>query len=184
MSKRVVGHLMVALPILLLAFAVTLLPAVSTAAGLVACEVLQSDDSVRIEITANGEWTHRSFRVEDPERFVLDLIGVEVGEVAQSTKADGRFVKMVRASQYRGGSDPVTRIVLDLVEGTHVNVETSTGGVALVAFGATETQPSWARGVDGGTAESVVWKSTPTEWPVEEAGADHWQGEGVGRIAS
>ena len=91
MSKRIEGRLMMALPILLLAFVVTAIPAVATAGELVACEVLQSDDSVRIEITANGEWTHRSFRVDDPERFVLDLVGVEVGNVSNRIEADGRF---------------------------------------------------------------------------------------------
>lgn len=187
MSKRVEGRLMMALPILLLAFVATAMPTVATAGELVACEVLQSDDSVRIEITTSGEWTHRSFRVEDPERFVLDLLGVEVGKVASRVTADGRFVSAVRTSQYRGGADPVTRIVLDLVPGTHVNVETGLHGLALVAFGNTPAEPEWASNANGLSepgAESVVWESAPTEWPAEDAGADHWQGEGVGRIAN
>ena len=135
MSKRNQGRLLMAMPILLLALVVTALPTNASAAELVACEVLQSDDSVRIEITTSGEWTHRSFRVEDPERFVLDLLGVEVGKVAPRVAAEGRFVNAVRTSQYRGGADPVTRIVLDLSPGTHVNVETGAQGLALVAFG-------------------------------------------------
>jgi type IV pilus assembly protein PilQ len=182
MSKRMEGHLMMALPILLLALVATLQPTVATAGEMVACEVLQNDGSVRIEITTNGDWTHRSFRVEDPERFVLDLLGVEVGKVASRVAADGRFVTAVRTSQYRGGADPVTRVVLDLNPGTHVNVETSEQGLALVAFGSAPADPDWAS--NGSATESVVWQSAPTEWPAEDAGADHWQGEGAGRIAN
>jgi type IV pilus assembly protein PilQ len=186
MSKRIEGRLMMALPILLLAFVVTAQPVVATAAELVACEVLQSDDSVRIEITANGEWTHRSFRANDPERFVLDLVGVQAGSVSPRIAADGRFVNAVRTAQYQGGENPVTRVVLDLVEGTRVSVEPAPDGLALVAFGSSAPADAhWASsGWTEPGAESVVYKSAPTEWPAEAAGADHWQGEGVGRIAN
>jgi type IV pilus assembly protein PilQ len=183
MSKRVDGRFLAAMPILLLTLVVTALPATLSAAELVACEVEQSDDSVRIEITANGEWTHRSFLVDDPERFVLDLVGVEVGKVSSRIEADGRFVDAVRTSQYSGGLNPVARVVLDLVEGTRVAVEPSDKGLALVAFGsAAPAQSEWANAdVAQPGVESVVWDSAPTEWPEEPAGADHWQG--VGRIA-
>ena len=63
MSKLIRGHVSMAMPILMLALLATALPADSIAAELVGCEVLQSDNSVRIEITAEGEWSHRSFRV-------------------------------------------------------------------------------------------------------------------------
>jgi type IV pilus assembly protein PilQ len=181
MSKRMRGHILVAMPFLLLALAVNALPTASVAAELLACEVLQSDDSVRIEITADGEWTHRSFRVEDPERFVLDLVGVEVGKVSDQIAAGDRFVTAVRTSQYRGGDDPVTRVVLDLVPGTRVSVERAVSGLALVAFGpASAADAQWA---SAGVAESVVYQTASAQWPDEPAGADQWQGESVGRIA-
>lgn len=182
------GHLFMAMPILLLVLATAALPVDASAAELVACEVMQSDDSVRIEITASGEWTHRSFTVADPERFVLDLVGVNAGDVAGRIEAGDRFVTAVRTSQYRGGSDPVTRVVLDLVAGARVSIEPSTSGLALVAFGTTgptdaEWANAWTEPGQSGQA-SVVYQAASTEWPQEDAGADHWQGEGVGRIAN
>jgi hypothetical protein len=134
MSKLIRGHVSMAMPIFMLALVATALPTISIAAELVACEVLQSDDSVRIEITAEGEWSHRSFRVEDPERFVLDLIGVDAGEVSPRIAAGDRFVSAVRIAQYKGAPDAVTRIVLDLVNEAGVTVERSDNGLALVAY--------------------------------------------------
>lgn len=172
---------MLAIPILLLALAATAVPAVSTAGELLACKVLQSDDAVRIEITADGEWSHRSFQVESPDRFVLDLVGVEVGKVAPTIEAGDRFVSSVRTSQYQGGANPVARVVLDLVPGTRVRVERTETGLALLAFGSSaSTDAQWA---DARGVESVVYEPAAAQWPQEPAGADHWQGEGVGRIA-
>lgn len=182
MSKRIPGQSRLAMPILLLALVATALPTVATAAELLACEVLQSDDSVRIEIEADGDWTHRSFRVEDPERFVLDLVGVEVGDVAASIPAGDRFVTAVRTSQFRAGTDPVARVVLDLTPGTRVEVERSGNGLAMTAFGA--GAPSDAQWADAGAPDAVVYEPAAVQWPEEPAGADHWQqAEGVGRIA-
>ncbi|RKZ16376.1 hypothetical protein DRQ53_06530 [bacterium] len=183
MSTLIRGHYRMALPILLLALMAAALPVDTSAAELVACEVLQSDDSVRIEIVASGEWTHRSFTVSDPERFVLDLVGVTVGDVSGQIDAGGRFVSAVRTSQYRGGDDPVTRIVLDLVAGARVSIEPSTAGLALIAFGSTgPSDAQWASAINAQAGQqSVVYKA---ELPREAGGADHWQGEGVGRIAN
>jgi type IV pilus assembly protein PilQ len=178
-----------AMPILMLALVATALPAVSIAAELVGCEVLQSDNSVRIEITAEGEWSHRSFRVEDPERFVLELIGVNAGEVSPRINAGDRFVSAVRIAQYQSAPDAVTRIVLDLVNDAHVTVERSDNGLALVAYGASiDVDAEWAStgwtepGL-ANSAESVVYQTASADWPAEDAGADHWQGDSVGRIA-
>lgn len=189
MSKLIRGHVSMAMPILMLALVVTALPTVSTAAELVACEVLQSDDSVRIEITAEGEWSHRSFRVDDPERFVLDLIGVDAGDISPRIAAGDRFVSAVRTAQYKSAPDAVTRIVLDLVDGARVSVERSDNGLALIAFGASAAvdaewaSTGWTEPGLQGSAESVVYQAASSDWPAEDAGADHWQGEGVGRIA-
>lgn len=176
-----------AMPILLLVLLAAVAPAHVSAAELVACEVLQSDDSVRIEITASGEWTHRSFTVADPERFVLDLVGVYAGDVSGHIPAGDRFVSAVRTSQYRGGSDPVTRIVLDLVAGAHVSIEPADGGLALVAFGTTgPSDADWASAwtEPGQKSQASVVYQTAGDQLEEDAGADFWQGEGVGRIAN
>jgi type IV pilus assembly protein PilQ len=96
----------------------------------------------------------------------------------------------VRTPQYKSSPDAVTRIVLDLVNDAHVTVERSDNGLALVAFGGSATvDAEWAdagwtdSGQQGNAAESVVYQAASLEWPAEDAGADHWQGEGVGRIA-
>ncbi len=77
---------------------------------------------VDVVLRADSELVYRTFRLENPPRYVVDLsacvmrlsstlIAVdEAGDGGATSSAPARFV---RIGQYRGGADPVTRVVID-----------------------------------------------------------------------
>ena len=73
------------------------------------------DDGVRITLRGDGEFNYRSFTLENPDRVVLDLVGVRnvLGNRHLQVGADP--VDQVRVAQFRDAPDPVTRVVFDLM---------------------------------------------------------------------
>lgn len=191
MSMRLSGlGIMGAMAFLLLALA-TAVPAgaqPSIPANVVGCDVLVGEHGVRVEISADGAWTHRSFRMEQPARFVVDLVGALSQIDATRLAGDGARISAVRASQYALTPQPVTRIVLDLASAdVQVQIERTSTGLALVtgtAKSVGEAQLTATRA--GATLPSVVFERA-AELPghrAEPAGVDAWQGSGsLGSLA-
>ena len=77
---------------------------------------------VDVLLRAGGEPAYRTFWLDDPPRYVVDLSGcvmrVSNTLVAVDGTGDGDATgdapaRSVRIGQYRGGADPVTRVVID-----------------------------------------------------------------------
>lgn len=162
-------------------------------ADVVACDVLVGEQGVRVEIGAEGEFTHRSFRVDDPARFVVDLVGAVVKAGPERVAGDGLLVRSVRTSQYAVDPQPVTRIVVELVSDTAVRVERTGDGLALVIGGATSVGEARLTAAQAQPAQDlaanppqVVFQRADTlpGHRAEPAGADNWQtGSSLGQIA-
>ncbi len=95
--------------------------------------VAANPESGRLFLNVDGLEDHRSFRLVDPRRFVLDLretvLSLESNEVA----IDSSLIEKVRIRQFQSHPEPITRLVLDLIEDININVVPVEGGL-MVAF--------------------------------------------------
>ncbi len=195
MSKSKGHGIMGSVAVLLTVCAVTTFAGIAVAApaSVTDCELLVADDGVRVEITAEGEFVHRAFRVDDPPRFVLDVMGAVRGNGAGTLSGDDEWLKSVRTSQYAVEPRPITRVVLDLVHETPVRVERTANGLALVLgerrssdaearLRTTQADPSVDPERPAGMPP-VVFEQAPDRLP-DEPSLDHWtQQGGLGTIA-
>ncbi len=77
---------------------------------------------VDVLLRAGGEPVYRTFWLDDPPRYVVDLSGcvmrvsntlVAVDQEGDGGATGGSPARSVRVAQFRGGADPVTRVVID-----------------------------------------------------------------------
>ncbi len=84
-----------------------------------------------ILVAGDGEFTYTTFRLENPERFVVDLIGVvNTAEVA-SLPVDSDRVRRVRVGQFKSVPQPVTRVVIDLARPLRPIIERTINGLQI-----------------------------------------------------
>lgn len=152
--------------------------ALASSAGLFGLELTTGERSSTIVLDARGEFTHQSFRVDGPDRLVIDLAGAVKDDGVGTIAGDGRFVRSVRTSQYRSLPDPVTRVVIDLVGNPGTDVFATADGLQVVVGEAavpTDHQgPTGnAQGIGHGNAAMGL-----------ELAPDHWQdASGLSRIS-
>ncbi len=71
-------------------------------------------DGVTIVLSGNGAFTYDTFALSNPPRYVIDLPGIINGAGKKTRDVEAASLSRVRVSQFRGGPDPVTRVVFDL----------------------------------------------------------------------
>lgn len=79
-------------------------------------EVTVEEDgaATAIHVRGDGEFDYSTFRLSDPDRFVVDLAGVVNGLTDGYFSVGANNVEQVRVAQFRGHPDPVMRVVIDL----------------------------------------------------------------------
>ncbi len=85
-------------------------------------EVRGVGDGTRIVLDLDGEVSHKSFTLSNPDRIVLDLVGAKNAVRVTSRTVPAGPVKDVRISQYARDPQPVTRIVADLRQASQFEV--------------------------------------------------------------
>ncbi len=70
-------------------------------------------DSTRVVFDASGAVEHKLFTLHNPERLVIDLEGVQVGNRFEAASAQGGLVKALRTGKREGKG---LRVVLDLTQ--------------------------------------------------------------------
>ncbi|MEO8502911.1 MAG: type IV pilus secretin PilQ [Acidobacteriota bacterium] len=124
-------------------------------------EVVAADGSTTIDITGNGEFSYSTFRLENPERLVLDLAGV-INSATQPTVAVGSaLVDRVRVAQFKPRPDPVSRVVFDLKQASTPTIERTAHGLRL-SFG-TASQVAQAAPLAAPTAAPATSSTTLAE---------------------
>lgn len=78
-------------------------------------DVERTDHGTQVRVVGDGQFDYSTFALADPHRFVIDLAGVHNGADTGSV-AVGGVVERVRMAQFRGGVDPVSRVVFDLAQ--------------------------------------------------------------------
>lgn len=71
-------------------------------------------DSTTVAAQIGGQFSYSTSRLESPERFVVDLIGVIKAEPRTVFELAGGPVARVRIAQFQTEPEPITRIVFDL----------------------------------------------------------------------
>src|ERR1051325_3027215 len=93
-----------------------------------------SGAAMSVQLAADGDVAFNAFPLEKPSRLVIDLNGV-TDKVAKGTvNVGGPLVKKIRVAQFKGGAEPVTRVVLDLAAKSAYQV-TKDGDRLVVTFG-------------------------------------------------
>ena len=128
-------------------------------------EVL-NDGAVKIQ--GDGEFLYSTFRLSEPERFVIDLSGV-VNTSNGGVKTVGGDVSRVRVAQFKPFPEPVSRVVFDLSNRAEPTIERSSEGL-LVSFGASAPRVA---DLPEPTPQPVPAPAPePREAPAEVAAAD------------
>ena len=83
----------------------------------------KAPNEVKFLVESSGNASYQAFKMNNPPRVVLDIIGARHNLAKSQYNGDGRLVKAVRTSQYRNDPDEVTRIVFDLASGNVVTHE-------------------------------------------------------------
>ncbi|MCM2269333.1 MAG: type IV pilus secretin PilQ [Thermoanaerobaculia bacterium] len=87
-----------------------------------------------VRIAGDGEFAYSTFRLENPERFVIDLDGVVNRSNRGTLNVDEGALSRVRVSQFRVQPSPVARVVFDLHAPSVPSVERTASGL-VVRFG-------------------------------------------------
>ena len=98
-------------------------------------EVLSGGDAAVIEVSGDGEFRFSSFKLENPDRFVIDLDGVVNTSSRATVTVGGGVVDRIRIGQFRPRPDAVTRVVFDLETTVPPAIESNADGL-IVSFGA------------------------------------------------
>lgn len=89
-------------------------PAGTPASHLAAVEVVAEGAAPAVRLVGDGEFAYSSFRLENPDRFVIDLEGVTNAAPRGPWTVGGDAVSRVRVSQFKPQPQPVSRVVFDL----------------------------------------------------------------------
>jgi len=108
-------------------------PTGAPAARLGGVAVERTGPAAVVRVEGDGQFAYSTFALADPHRFVIDLDGV-VNEAPEATvPVGGGGVERVRVAQFRGGADPVSRVVFDLAAPEVPRIE-RTASALIVRF--------------------------------------------------
>ena len=85
-------------------------------------DLAQSPIATTYTINPTGQVQYQEYKLDNPSRLVIDLVGVKNAIQSSALKADGAMVTAVRTSQFQNEPDAVTRVVFELAQGAHYKV--------------------------------------------------------------
>lgn len=113
-------------------------PAVSFAgpttptATLVSIETERVPAGVAAELILHGLFQAELLRLENPDRFVVDLRGAYLGEIGPERSVGSCPVERVRLSQFELEPEPVVRVVFDLTRPVDPRVSREPDGLSIL----------------------------------------------------
>ncbi len=84
-----------------------------------------------ILVAGDGEFSYSTFRLENPERFVVDLVGVVNSADVATLPIESDRVVRVRVGQFKSVPQPVTRVVVDLTRPLRPVIEPTINGLRI-----------------------------------------------------
>jgi type IV pilus assembly protein PilQ len=125
------------------------------ATRLSAVNVQLSDGKLVATLAGNGNFTYETFALENPPRYVVDLPGVLLATPKRVQEVKHFAVTRVRVSQFKGGSEPVTRVVFDLASLAEPAAKTAPSALAF-AFGRASAPATTMSASAGASAVSAA----------------------------
>ncbi len=127
-------------------------------------EVYQDGDETVVEILGDGEFAYSTFRLESPERFVVDLDGVVNTSNRSTFTVETAVLDQVRVGQFKLRPDPVSRVVFDLSDFHPPRMQALANGLR-VSFGSTPLAAAAVEAVEvvAETSEPVVARVAEVE---------------------
>jgi type IV pilus assembly protein PilQ len=132
------------------------------ATRLSAVNVRSSQGSLVATLAGNGSFAYETFALENPPRYVVDLPGVVLAMPKKTQDVRHPAVTRVRVSQFRAGSDPVTRVVFDLASPSEPAAKASPSALSLAFPGA----PAPAAAVASAPAKAASDPPAPEPEPL------------------
>ena len=86
-------------------------------------EIRPLGDGTRVVLHVRGAMEHKAFRLSEPERIVVDLVGAVNNAPVTTRTVPGGPVAQVRVSQFATAPVPVTRLVADLRDSAEYDVQ-------------------------------------------------------------
>ncbi|MEO8053706.1 MAG: type IV pilus secretin PilQ [Acidobacteriota bacterium] len=93
--------------------------------------VAQTGGRLVVTLSGNGSFAYETFTLPNPPRYVVDLPGVLLATPKKSQDVHDPAVTRVRASQFKGGPEPVTRVVFDLASPVEPAAKSASAGLAF-----------------------------------------------------
>jgi type IV pilus assembly protein PilQ len=94
-------------------------------------DVTTDEDTTMVWISGDGSFYYSTFGLQDPHRFVVDLIGVVNTSPVSNITVQGALVDGVRVAQFKPQPELVSRVVIDLVNIVPPEIETTPDGLRL-----------------------------------------------------
>ncbi len=140
------------------------------ATRLSAVNVQTIDGRLVATLAGNGSFAYETFALENPPRYVVDLPGVLLAATRKAQDVRHAAVSRVRVSQFKGGSEPVTRVVFDLVSPAEPSARSSASVLAL-SFGAGSAPGNQALAALAARAPAAEPTAPPAPAPVTSVAA-------------
>lgn len=146
-------------------------PRGAPASRLSSVTVQSAGETTVVELHGDGEFAYSTFRLGDPERFVIDLAGVVDQVDTAMLPVTGPVVERVRVAQFRSFPDPVARVVFDLARPATPELERTPGSL-VVRFGpgsrvaparSARPAPAPAFAVEPSAPVAVIAQASPPE---------------------
>lgn len=107
------------------------LPPVEPAASLLNIRQDDADGTTTVHLVADGSLEFRDFQLDNPDRAVVDLVGITNRVPFQSLQVDSEFLKQVRVAQFQSQPEKITRVVFDLDTPREYAIDSSADGVQV-----------------------------------------------------
>ncbi len=144
--------------------------------------ILSTPDGTVLKIAGDGQFSYSSFRLESPNRFVVDLAGVINASSRSTVPVASDAVDRVRIAQFRPFPEPISRVVFDLPEngeptltpledGLLVRFSTGEPSAAAVAESRPQAQPEMPAPSIEEAREADLEASVAKAWAEEEGSA-------------
>ena len=117
-------------------------------------EVVSEDGEPVVRIYGDGDFRYSTFALADPTRFVVDLHGVTNLASQATIPAGAGDLERVRVAQFKGDPEAISRVVLDLSDGSRPMLE-PTGDGLLIRLGSGAARPASLAAAAGPVTESV-----------------------------
>lgn len=134
------------------------------ASQLYAVDVASHGAGTVVQLAGDGQFEYSTFRLENPERFVIDLSGVVHTASKATTPVGGQLVDQIRIGQFKPSPDPVARVVFDLQTTAVPSIQHTSEGLTVTFGGAppaAATPTTLAQDV-GAQDDSSAWDDDTT----------------------